>query len=166
MTKMPFDLNFGKLLSEVSVVDSINHTTQWVWRFTFLLSVKTHSGIYIISQWTAPICRVMAVFLSLGLQTPILHLNKTTPYESEEFTATCSAPEEKGSLIFRFYQRFRTGGSQKIKQPAPTGNSSETTLVLRLVGDSILYCDYEINLVSGPRHSNRSNEIPVIVKGD
>ncbi|XP_037649344.1 platelet endothelial cell adhesion molecule isoform X3 [Sebastes umbrosus] len=99
-----------------------------------------------------------------GLQTPILYLNKTFPYESEEFTASCSAPEEKGSLIFRFYQRFRTGEIQKIKQPAPTGNSSETTLVLRRVGDSHLYCDYEVNLVSGARRSNRSNDILVIVK--
>lgn len=104
--------------------------------------------------------------LSLGLQTPVLRLNNTTVYESEEFTATCSAPEEKGSLIFRFYQRFRSGEIQRLKQLAPTGNSSETTLVLRLVGDSFLYCEYEINLVSGPRHSNRSAEIHVIVKGD
>ncbi|CAJ1076407.1 platelet endothelial cell adhesion molecule [Xyrichtys novacula] len=100
-----------------------------------------------------------------GLQTPILHLNKTSPYENEEFTATCSAPEEKGPLIFRFYQRFRNGKSEKIKQPAPSWNSSETTLVLRMVGDSVLYCDYEINLVSGPRRSKPSNEIQVIVKG-
>ncbi|KAM6966719.1 platelet endothelial cell adhesion molecule [Tautogolabrus adspersus] len=99
-----------------------------------------------------------------GLQTPILHLNKTKPYESEEFTATCSAPKEKGSLVFRFYQRLRSGQTQKIKQLAPTGNSSETTLVLRGVGDSLLYCDYEINLVSGARRSNQSNEILVLVK--
>ncbi|XP_074553644.1 platelet endothelial cell adhesion molecule isoform X1 [Halichoeres trimaculatus] len=100
-----------------------------------------------------------------GLQTPILYLNKTTPYESEEFTATCSAPEEKGRLYFRFYQRLRDGQSRIIKQPAPSWNSSETTLMLRAVGDSILYCDYEINLVSGSRRSNRSNEVQVIVRG-
>ncbi|XP_054463241.1 platelet endothelial cell adhesion molecule isoform X3 [Anoplopoma fimbria] len=99
-----------------------------------------------------------------GLQTPILSLNKTSPYESEEFTASCSAPEEKGSLIFRFYQRFRNGSIQRIKQPPPTGNSSETTLVLRGIGDSFLYCDYDVNLVSGARHSNHSNEIHIIVK--
>ncbi|KAL6102687.1 pecam1 [Pungitius sinensis] len=97
-----------------------------------------------------------------GLQTPVLYLNKTAPYEGEEFTATCSAPEEKGSLVFRFYQMSTTGGSQKIKQPAPTGVSSETTLVLRAVGDSVLYCDYEVNLDFG--RSNRSNQIPVMVK--
>ncbi|XP_034749204.1 platelet endothelial cell adhesion molecule isoform X1 [Etheostoma cragini] len=100
-----------------------------------------------------------------GLQTPILYLNKTTPYENEEFTASCSAPEEKGSLIFRFYQRFRNGAFEKIKQPAPKGNTLETTLVLRTIGDSHLYCDYEVNLVSGARRSNPSNEIQVIVKG-
>lgn len=45
-------------------------------------------------------------------------------------------------------------------------NSSETMLVLRPLGDRLLYCDYEINLVSGPRRSNRSMEISVLVKGD
>ncbi|XP_031718065.1 platelet endothelial cell adhesion molecule isoform X2 [Anarrhichthys ocellatus] len=100
-----------------------------------------------------------------GLQTPVLYLNKTSPYESEEFTATCSAPEERGSLIFSFHQRLRGGALTRIKQTAFTGNSSETTLVLRSIGNSTLYCDYEVNLVSGFRHSNRSNEILVIVKG-
>ncbi|XP_040047515.2 platelet endothelial cell adhesion molecule isoform X2 [Gasterosteus aculeatus] len=99
-----------------------------------------------------------------GLQTPVLYLSNTSPYESEEFTATCSAPEEKGPLVFRFYQMSLPGDSKKIKQPPPSGVSSETTLVLRSVGDSTLYCDYEVNLVSGARRSNRSNEIPVIVK--
>ncbi|XP_020502588.2 platelet endothelial cell adhesion molecule [Labrus bergylta] len=99
-----------------------------------------------------------------GLQTPILHLNKTRPYEGEEFTASCSAPEEKGSLIFRFYQRLRSGQSERLKQLAATGNSSETTLHLRVARDSLLYCDYEINLVSGARRSNQSNEIQVVVQ--
>ncbi|XP_051244694.1 platelet endothelial cell adhesion molecule isoform X2 [Dicentrarchus labrax] len=99
-----------------------------------------------------------------GLQTPILYLNKTTPYQSEEFTATCSAPGEKGALVFQFHQRFRGGNPEKIKQAASTGNSSETTLVLSRLGNSILYCDYEVGLVSGVRRSNRSNEISVLVK--
>ncbi|XP_042361482.1 platelet endothelial cell adhesion molecule isoform X2 [Plectropomus leopardus] len=100
-----------------------------------------------------------------GLQTPILYLNKTEPYQGEEFIATCSAQEEKGSLIFRFYQRFRNGDIKKIKQPPPSGNSSDATLVLRETGDSFLFCDYEVNMLSGARRSNSSNEIQVIVKG-
>ncbi|TDH02724.1 hypothetical protein EPR50_G00155680 [Perca flavescens] len=100
-----------------------------------------------------------------GLQTPILNLNNKEPYESEEFTATCSAPEEKGSLIFRFYQRLRNGDFEKIKQPVPNGNSLETTMVLRKIEDHYLVCDYEVNLVSGAKRSNRSNEMTVIVKG-
>ncbi|KAM9843991.1 platelet endothelial cell adhesion molecule [Aulostomus maculatus] len=100
-----------------------------------------------------------------GLQTPTLHLNKTTFFEGEEFMATCSAPQEKGSLIFHFYQKSRSGEHREIKKVATTGNSSETKLVLRQVGDSHLYCDYENTLVSGSRRSNRSNEIQVIVKG-
>ncbi|XP_019113124.2 platelet endothelial cell adhesion molecule isoform X1 [Larimichthys crocea] len=99
-----------------------------------------------------------------GLQTPVLYLNKTTPYESEEFVAACSAPEEKGVLIFRFYQKLRSREPKTIKQQAVTGNSLETTLALREVGDSLLYCDYEISLVSGARRSNSSDKIQVIVK--
>ncbi|XP_028311509.1 platelet endothelial cell adhesion molecule [Gouania willdenowi] len=99
-----------------------------------------------------------------GLQTPHLSLNNLRPYENEEFVATCSAPEEKGSLIFGFYQRFRSGEPVKMKQLVTNGNSTETTLRLMHIGDSFLFCDYEINLVSGTRRSNKSQEIQVIVK--
>ncbi|GLD60563.1 platelet endothelial cell adhesion molecule-like protein [Lates japonicus] len=100
-----------------------------------------------------------------GLQTPTLYLDKTTFYAGDDFIATCSAPEEKGSLIFSFFQRFRNEEPQQMKQVAPTGNFSETTLILRQTGDYFLYCSYEISLVSGTRRSNRSNEIHVNVKG-
>lgn len=78
--------------------------------------------------------------------------------------ATCSASEEKGDLVFRFYQKLRTGKSQLIKQTPPSQNSTETKLTLRTVGDSHLYCDYK--LTSDPTPSNHSNEIQVLVKGD
>lgn len=100
-----------------------------------------------------------------GLQTPILQLNKTILFESEEVIATCSAPGEKGSLIFNFYQRFRTGEPQQIKRVVSPGNTSETKLALRHIGDSHLYCNYGIALVPDAGHSNHSNEIQVIVKG-
>ncbi|KAM4530647.1 platelet endothelial cell adhesion molecule [Odontesthes bonariensis] len=99
-----------------------------------------------------------------GLQTPTLFLNNLAPYENEEFMATCSAPEEKGPLKFQFYRRFRNGEPEKIKQLQKTGNSSETTLRLKHIGECYLSCDYEISLVSGNRGSNRSNEIQMIVK--
>ncbi|XP_069005842.1 platelet endothelial cell adhesion molecule [Embiotoca jacksoni] len=99
-----------------------------------------------------------------GLQTPHLDLNNVSPYENEEFVATCTAPEEKGPLVFRFYQRFTGGEPQRIKQLATNGNSSETTLKLRHIGNCFLSCDYEINLVSGTRRSNSSTEVQLIVK--
>ncbi|XP_062264798.1 platelet endothelial cell adhesion molecule isoform X1 [Platichthys flesus] len=98
-----------------------------------------------------------------GLQTPVLNLSKRTLYKGDDFMATCSAPDEKGSLLFRFFQRFGNEQPERMKQVAATGNTSETTLVLRNVGDYFLYCAYEINLASGTRHSNHSNEIQVIV---
>ncbi|XP_060946069.1 platelet endothelial cell adhesion molecule isoform X1 [Limanda limanda] len=98
-----------------------------------------------------------------GLQTPVLSLSKRTLYKGDDFMATCSAPDEKGPLTFRFFQRFGNEEPQRMKQVAATGNTSETTLVLRNVGDYFLYCAYEINMVSGTQHSNRSTEIQVIV---
>lgn len=93
-------------------------------------------------------------------------MDKTEPFEGEELTASCSAPQEKGLLKFRYYQKFRIGEALMLKQLAVAGSSSETTLVLRQIGDSLLYCDYEINLISGTRRSNHSNVIQMIVKGD
>lgn len=99
-----------------------------------------------------------------GLQTPILNVNNTKPYEKEKFTVRCSAPEEKGPLIFRFYQKFSTGEVSKIKELKLSGNSLEITLVLKQTGDSILYCNYEVNLISGSRYSNSSAETQILVK--
>ncbi|XP_056143210.1 platelet endothelial cell adhesion molecule isoform X3 [Lampris incognitus] len=99
-----------------------------------------------------------------GLQTPELHLNKVQPFEHEEITATCSAPEEKGSLLFYFYQESRNGDVKKIKQLESSGNSSETKLVFGQVGDSHLYCNYKIPTLSEAGNSNNSNKVQVIVK--
>lgn len=101
-----------------------------------------------------------------GLQTPTLHLTTSSPYENEEFKATCSAPEEKGPLIFQFYQSFKTGSPEVIKQLSQGGNSSTATLRLSHIGNCILYCDYEIRLVSGNQKSNSSKKVELIVKGE
>ncbi|KAK7939696.1 hypothetical protein WMY93_003022 [Mugilogobius chulae] len=98
----------------------------------------------------------------IGLQKPVLHLNKTVVFESEEVVASCSAPAEKGSLIFYFLQRIRSGEPQELKRAMSRGNTLETRLVLRQIGDSLLYCDYEIPLVG---RSNHSNTVQVIVRG-
>lgn len=105
-------------------------------------------------------------YLSSGLQTPVLNLETNTLYEGNDFKATCRAPEEKGSLVFRFLRRYRNEEPQTMKTVPATGNSSETTLVLGQAGDYSLYCEYDITLVSGTRRSNHSNEEHVIVKGD
>uniref|UniRef100_A0A3Q2UMB6 Platelet endothelial cell adhesion molecule n=1 Tax=Fundulus heteroclitus TaxID=8078 RepID=A0A3Q2UMB6_FUNHE len=99
-----------------------------------------------------------------GLQTPILRVNNVTPYESEEFKVTCSAPEEKGGLAFNFYQTFRAGQPEWIKQLRSTNNFLETTLTLRHIGDCILSCDYEINVDTRSTRSNSSNGVQIKVK--
>lgn len=99
-----------------------------------------------------------------GLQTPILHLNTSTLYESEEFKVACRAPEEKGRLAFSFYKTFRDGHPLFIKRLPSTNNFLETALTLRHIGDCFLSCDYEIILDTGTRRSNSSNEVQVKVK--
>ncbi|XP_028267630.1 platelet endothelial cell adhesion molecule [Parambassis ranga] len=99
-----------------------------------------------------------------GLQTPTLYLSNLTPFESQEFSATCSAPEEKGSLKFTFYQRFPSGEPEIVKQLQTTGNSSATMLKFRHIGEIFLHCSYEISLVSGTRRSNSSKEFQVAVR--
>lgn len=122
---------------------------------TFVRSVYMFQVIFTVSVG----------FLLSGLQTPILHLNNSAPYESEEFKVTCSAPDEKGGLTFNFYKTFGDGQPQRIKKQQTTNNVLETTLTLSHIGDCFLSCDYEISLVSGPTSSNISNEIQVKVKG-
>ncbi|KAM4635424.1 platelet endothelial cell adhesion molecule [Polymixia lowei] len=100
-----------------------------------------------------------------GLQRPVLQLSNTQFFEREAFTATCSAPDEKGSLLFHFYQEPVPGEPQEIKQVSSSGNSSETQLTLRRAGDSNLYCDYDIPLLPQAGRSNSSNKVQVIVKG-
>lgn len=129
------------------------------WTFELVGPVLAHICIYYLSlsDW---------VSLCSGLQTPTLYLSNLTPYESEEFSATCSAPEEKGSLKFTFYQRFLSREPKIVKQLQTTGNSSVTMLKFRHIGEIFLYCSYKISLVSGTRHSNNSEELQVIVGGD
>ncbi|KAM8824800.1 platelet endothelial cell adhesion molecule isoform 1-T1 [Synchiropus picturatus] len=100
-----------------------------------------------------------------GLQVPTLNISKSTLYDSEEFQAVCSAPDERGNLVFQFHERDSSGETRLLKQTATSGTSSQAMLVLRKVGDSVLFCHYDIALVSGNRRSNQSNEIHVLVRG-
>lgn len=68
--------------------------------------------------------------------------------------------------MFSFFQIFQNKRPEKIAQLAFTGNSSETTLVLKQTGNYTLYCEYEIILVPKNRPSSHSNKIEVEVEGD
>ncbi|XP_047428617.1 platelet endothelial cell adhesion molecule isoform X2 [Mugil cephalus] len=100
----------------------------------------------------------------IGLQTPTLHLDNPSPYENEEFKATCRAPGEKGSLLFRFYQRLKHREPQLIYEVMSSGNTVKTTLALSHIGEASLYCDCGIRLTSGTQRSNSSTEIQVLVR--
>lgn len=42
-----------------------------------------------------------------GLQTPVLQVTSQILFEGDEVAATCSAPDESGSLLFHFYHAAR-----------------------------------------------------------
>ncbi|KAM9474519.1 platelet endothelial cell adhesion molecule-like isoform 1-T1 [Salvelinus alpinus] len=94
-----------------------------------------------------------------GLQTPVLQVTSQILFEGEEVTATCSAPDESGSLLFHFYQ-----DQEKIKQVRANGNSVETRLELKHAGDKHLRCYFEITMLPDAGRSNNSNTVKVMVK--
>ncbi|CAL8274908.1 unnamed protein product [Lota lota] len=99
-----------------------------------------------------------------GLQTPVFQLSASVLYESEELVATCSAPQEKGALVFHFLQRWAGGAVSLIKQVMAPGNWSETRLVLRDAGDREMFCNYSIPMAPQAGSSNSSNTLQVLVK--
>ncbi|KAK6311919.1 hypothetical protein J4Q44_G00175830 [Coregonus suidteri] len=94
-----------------------------------------------------------------GLQTPVLQVTSQILFEGDELAATCTAPEESGSLLFHFYQ-----DQEKIKQVMAGGNSVETRLELKHAGDKHLRCYFEIIMLPDAGRSNNSNTVKVMVK--
>ncbi|CAL8289374.1 unnamed protein product [Boreogadus saida] len=99
-----------------------------------------------------------------GLQTPVLSLSAAVVYEGGQLAASCSAPQEKGALVFQFFQRPFGGGASLLKHAISTGNRSEARLVLREVGDRDLFCNYSIPMAPAAGGSNSSNTLHVLVK--
>ncbi|KAK0141806.1 Platelet endothelial cell adhesion molecule [Merluccius polli] len=101
-----------------------------------------------------------------GLLTPDLRLSSNVLYESEELVATCSAPQEKGALNFKFFKQSQSGDVTLIKQVASAGNWSETKLPLRDIGGWDIFCNYSIPKLSQTKgYDSSSNKTKVLVKG-
>ncbi|KAJ3600759.1 hypothetical protein NHX12_031734 [Muraenolepis orangiensis] len=100
-----------------------------------------------------------------GLQTPDFTLSTGVLYESQELVASCSAPQEKGALVFNFFQQAPSGEVTRIKQAHSEGNRSETKLLLTDTGDWDLFCNYSIPVLDQASGSNSSNRLKVLVKG-
>ncbi|XP_020342382.1 platelet endothelial cell adhesion molecule-like isoform X2 [Oncorhynchus kisutch] len=94
-----------------------------------------------------------------GLQTPVLQVTSQILFEGDEVAATCSAPDESGSLLFHFYQ-----DQEKIKQVRASGNSVGTRLELKHAGDKHLRCYFETTMLPDAGRSNNSNTVKVMVK--
>lgn len=109
------------------------------------------------------VCEILVTDIdcsTTGLQTPVLQVTSQILFEGDEVAATCSAPDESGSLLFHFYQ-----DQEKIKQVRATGNSVDTRLELKHAGDKHLRCYFEITMLPAAGRSNNSNTVKVMVEG-
>ncbi|XP_057203130.1 platelet endothelial cell adhesion molecule isoform X2 [Triplophysa rosa] len=94
-----------------------------------------------------------------GLQTPMLKVKSDIISEGEDVSATCSALEENGSLIFYFYE-----SNQEIKRVPTSSNSVTTTLTMQKLKETNLQCAYMVMMHPGAGLSNKSNTWKIIVK--
>ncbi|XP_067313379.1 platelet endothelial cell adhesion molecule isoform X2 [Pseudorasbora parva] len=94
-----------------------------------------------------------------GLQVPTLKVKSDIISEGDIITATCSAPEETGSLIFFFYE-----GNQEVKRVTISSNSVTTTLTTQKLQDIYLLCDYMVIMHPNAGFSNKSNMVKVFIQ--
>ncbi|KAK2915874.1 hypothetical protein Q8A67_000248 [Cirrhinus molitorella] len=94
-----------------------------------------------------------------GLQVPMLKVKPDVVFEGDNINATCSAPEETGSLMFYFYedQELRGSGSSNT-------NSLTMTLTMQKPTDVYLHCTYMVIMHPIAGVSNRSNTVKVFVR--
>lgn len=81
--------------------------------------------------------------------------------EGEDIIATCSAPEETGSLMFYFYEN-----DQEVKRAVNSSNSVMTTLTTQKLTEIYLQCAYMVVMHHNAGLSNKSNMVKVIVRGN
>ncbi|XP_052397103.1 platelet endothelial cell adhesion molecule isoform X1 [Carassius gibelio] len=94
-----------------------------------------------------------------GLQIPMLKVKSDIVFEGGDVIATCSAPEEMGSLVFFFYENDR-----EVRKASSTINSVTTTLTMQKLKDIYLHCDYMVLMQPTEGHSNKSNMVNVTVQ--
>uniref|UniRef100_A0A671K7Y9 Platelet/endothelial cell adhesion molecule 1 n=1 Tax=Sinocyclocheilus anshuiensis TaxID=1608454 RepID=A0A671K7Y9_9TELE len=96
-----------------------------------------------------------------GLQIPMLNVKSDIMSEGEDIIATCSAPEETGSLIFNFYEN-----DLDVKRVISSSNSVTTTLTTQKLTEIYLQCAYMVIMHPNAGLSNKSNMVKVIVRGN
>ncbi|XP_043091108.1 platelet endothelial cell adhesion molecule isoform X2 [Puntigrus tetrazona] len=94
-----------------------------------------------------------------GLQIPMLKVKSDIVSEGEDITATCSAPEETGSLMFYFYEN-----DLEVKRGVSPTNSILTILTTQKLTEIYLECAYRVMMHPNAGLSNKSNVVKVIVR--
>ncbi|XP_042576835.1 platelet endothelial cell adhesion molecule-like isoform X2 [Cyprinus carpio] len=94
-----------------------------------------------------------------GLQTPMLKVKSDIVSEGEDITATCSAPEETGNMIFYFFEN-----DLEVKRVTSNSNSVKTILTTQKRTEIYLQCAYMVMMHPNAGFSNKSNKVKVIVR--
>ncbi|XP_048040762.1 platelet endothelial cell adhesion molecule isoform X2 [Megalobrama amblycephala] len=95
-----------------------------------------------------------------GLQVPMLKVKNDIVSEGDNIIATCSAPEETGSMFFFFYE-----GNQEVKRVKSAFNTVTTTLAMQKPKNICLHCNYMVLMHPTAGISNKSNAVNVTVQG-
>ncbi|KTF92004.1 hypothetical protein cypCar_00031336 [Cyprinus carpio] len=100
-----------------------------------------------------------AADIHAGLQTPMLKVKSDIVSEGEDITATCSAPEETGNMIFYFFEN-----DLEVKRVTSNSNSVKTILTTQKRTEIYLQCAYMVMMHPNAGFSNKSNKVKVIVR--
>ncbi|XP_060757464.1 platelet endothelial cell adhesion molecule isoform X3 [Neoarius graeffei] len=147
-------------LMDESVIYSKN-TSEAVVEYNLAPARASHSGLYkcqvqILKKEKSSRLQRLSV---TGLQTPQLKVQPSVVNEGDEVVATCSAPEEIGSLNIYFYKN-----NQELHIARYKSNSATITVKVQEPGNISLHCKYMLLLYPSAGHSNNSNIVNIFVQ--
>lgn len=94
-----------------------------------------------------------------GTQTPLMRVDPHSVREGDTVNATCSAPGERGTLIFTFYVN-----DKEVHNYESDNEDSTVELRLKDSGYAIFTCSYAVRLYTESVQSSRSSPFQVFVR--
>lgn len=102
------------------------------------------------------------MFVFSEISKPFLYLDKGNQFsEGEEVPATCTAPGERGSFFFTFYD-----GTREILDQISHSNQVQVKLLFKTAGSYNIHCTYTVRSLRDHATSEESNRVFVSVIGE